>query len=91
MDEYIAEHNGHQTYEVEIEDNETRNIIYNKIENINNKYNIDAKTIFEEAKLEANTSTEFNKIKYSIYNNINKDKIPEPKNINEIKFDIDFF
>ena len=91
LDEYIAEHNGHQTYEVEIEDNETRNIIYNKIENITNKYNIDAKTIFEEAKIEANTSTEFNKIKYSIYNNINKDKIPEPENINEINFDIDYF
>ena len=55
---HISQHNGHKTYEVQIEDNDTRNIIYNKIDNISNKYNIDAKTLFNEAKLETKNLTE---------------------------------
>ena len=91
LEDFISEHNGHQTYEVQIEDNETRNIIYNKIDNISNKYNIDAKALFNEAKLETKNLTEFNKIKFSIYKNINKYKINEPDNFDEIKFDSQYF
>ena len=50
LEDFIPEHNGHQIYEVEIEDNDTINTIYNKIENISNKYNINAKKLLDEVK-----------------------------------------